>query len=96
MENLSRHILATYIFFLRPFLPPFESPLFLPTAIFQLTQGKDRNQHRMFTSLVQFETTHIRFCFERLTKLFSLFFLWFRQQERCCSIGQKLNHTNMI
>lgn len=35
------HYLYTYIFFLTPFLPPLESPLFLPTAMIKETNGKD-------------------------------------------------------
>jgi hypothetical protein len=31
-----KHDNFTYIFFFRPFLPPFESPLFFPTAMFNM------------------------------------------------------------
>lgn len=33
LKQQNKLILFTYIFFLTPFLPPFERPLFLPTAM---------------------------------------------------------------
>lgn len=45
LRKLFREISFTHIFFLTPFLPPFESPLFLPTAMI-VSYKRKRQEHK--------------------------------------------------
>lgn len=56
MINIRVKYYITYIFFLTPFLPPFESPLFLPTAMSVLQDSGQKDCRRKGERLQQLPT----------------------------------------